>query len=331
MDGSLLDYTGKGSKREMAMEYEELFKRNYGIFSRDEQERIRQGSILIVGCGGIGGTVAIMLARSGVSRFVLTEFDTYEPTNMNRQINCFVDTIYRNKAEVIKEDILRINPEAEVEAYEELTHSEIAEMIPRVDLVFPAADNLAFSIFIFRDARRLGKTALMVFPSGTWANVSIIPPDKPSPEDIEGVPKLTSYEELRDTLEIRKYRFGLYFYVPVADWRIDYFRGFVEEGFQPTQICPTIWICSSLGALEALKFFSGKWKPVASPRYWYITKEKIRVNRINRPSLQTFLVWQRKFMWWVFQTRFGPFQEGLQRAWWGLYYPWVKRREERGS
>jgi hypothetical protein len=314
------------------MDYEALFQRNYGIFSRDEQQRIRQSSILIIGCGGIGGAVAIMLARSGVSRFVLVDYDLYEPTNMNRQISCFVNTVGRSKTEVIKEDILRINPEAEVEVYEELlTHSEIAELIPRVDLVFPAADNLSFSVFVFRDARRLGKTALMVVPSGTWADVSIIPPDKPSPEDIEGVPKLATYEELRDTLEIRKYRFGLYFYVPVADWRIDYFRGFVEEGLQPTQICPAIWLCSSIGALEILKFLSGKWKPVASPRYWYITREKIQINRINGPSMQTLLVWQRRFMWWVYQTRFGPFQEKLQAVWWRLYYPWVKRREDSKS
>ncbi|MFB0532808.1 MAG: ThiF family adenylyltransferase, partial [Desulfatiglandales bacterium] len=49
------------------MDYEELFQRNYGIFSRDEQQRIQRSSILIIGCGGIGGSVAIMLARSGVS------------------------------------------------------------------------------------------------------------------------------------------------------------------------------------------------------------------------------------------------------------------------
>ena len=314
------------------MVYEELFQRNYGVFSRDEQQRIRQSSILIVGCGGIGGSVAIILARSGVSRFVLIEFDAYEPTNMNRQMACFVDTIGRNKAQVVKEHILRINPEAEVEVHERLlTHSEIAELMPGVDLVFPAADNFSFSIFVFRDARRLGKTALMVVPSGTWATVSIIPPDGPCPEDIEGIPKLATYEELRDTLEIRKYKFWTYFYVPIADWRIDYYRGFIEEGLPPTQICPLIWLSSSLGALEALKFFSGKWRPVASPRYWYITREKIHIKRINRPSLPTFLVWQRRFMWWVFQTRFGPLQERLQAAWWRLYYPWVKRREERGS
>jgi len=312
------------------MDYDQLFYRNRGIFSWEEQKRIRQGSILIVGCGGIGGAVATMLARSGVCRFILVEFDIYEPTNMNRQIACFTNTIGRNKAQVIKEHILRINPESEVEVYDKsLSHSEIAELIPRVDLVFPAADDFSFSIFVFRDARRLGKTALMVVPSGSWANVSMFPPDRPAPEDMEGLPKLGTYEELRETLETKKYRFGTYFYVPYGDWRIDYYRKFIEGRLPPTQICPVVWLSSSLGALEALKFFSGKWKPIASPKYWNITNGKIRIHRINRPSWQTFLVWQRKFMWRMFQTPFSPFQEQIQGVWWRLYYSRVKRCEKR--
>lgn len=315
----------------MGMDYKEIFKRNYGIFTNEEQERIRDARVLIIGCGGIGGTVAVLLARSGVGRFVLIDFDVYDQTNMNRQIACFVDTIGRKKAHVIQEHILRINPEAEVTAYEDfLNHSQIAALIPDVDLVFPAADDFAFSLFVFRDAKRLGKTALMAVPSGTWSHVSIILPDRPSPEQIEGVPRLSTYEELRDTLEIRKYKFGTYFYVPLADWRIEYYRGFIEKGLRPAQICPTVWLCSSLSAFEVIKALSGKWKPVCSPRYWLITKNRIRIHRINGFSLHTLLVLQRRFMWSVFHSRFGSYQERLQCLWWNLYYPWMKKRQSRG-
>ena len=121
---------------------------------------------MIVGCRGIGGAEAIILARSGVGRFVLVEFDNYEPTNMNRQIACFTHTIGRNKAQVVKEHILRINPDSEVTVFDRyLSHPEIADLIPQVDLVFPAADDFAFSLFVFRDAQRLGKMALMVVPA----------------------------------------------------------------------------------------------------------------------------------------------------------------------
>jgi molybdopterin/thiamine biosynthesis adenylyltransferase len=310
--------------------YKEFFKRNYGIFSEEEQEKIKNLRILIIGCGGIGATVAIMLARSGVSHFTLVEFDVYSPSNMNRQIGCFINTLGRNKADVIKEDILLINPDATVTIYEKrLSHREIADLITDVDMVFPAADDFAFSLFVFRDAKKLRKPALMVVPSGTWAHVSIIKPDSPSPEDIEGVPKLSTYKELRDTLAIRKYKFGTYFYVPIGDWRIDYYRAFIEEDLPPAQICPTVWFSSALGAFEVLKWATHKWKPVASPRYWNITKSRIRINRINGLSLHTLLVWQRKLMWQVFQTPLGSYQEKLQALWWNLYYSWIKRREHR--
>jgi len=312
------------------MNYEDLFSRNFSIFTQQEQEKIRCGRILIVGCGGIGGTVAIILARSGVEHFVLVDFDQYDRSNMNRQIGCFAETIGRNKAELIRDMILRINPRAEVKVYsEKLTHAQLASLMPDVDLVFPAADDLAFSVFVFRDARRLGKPALFILPSGAWANVSLIPPSGPIVENLQGVPKLGTYEELRQVLEVRRYKLGTYFYIPIAKWRMDYYRRFLEEGWRPTQICPIVWISSSLGALEILKWLSGKWPPVAAPRYWQVTSSQIKVHRMSWPSLQTLLVWQRLVMWKLFQTWFGPALEWMQGIWWNLYYRWVMAREKR--
>lgn len=313
-----------------APSYRDLFARNYGIFTEAEQERFRRACVLIVGCGGIGATVAVMLARSGVGRFILVEFDNYSTTNMNRQICCFTDTLGRNKAEVVSEHIRRINPEAEVEVHSRyLNHAELAQLIPRADLVFPAADDFAFSLMVFRDTQRLGKPALFVVPAGTWANVSIIYPDSPPVEAINGVPRLPTYEALQEMFAVRRYKFGTYFYVPLADWRIDYYRDFIEEGLPPTQICPAVWLCSALGALEILKVLSGKWRPVASPRYWSIRQGSIRIQRINGPSLQTLLVWQRRIMWRIFQTPLAPVQEIVQRIWWPLFrwlYGWREAR-----
>jgi hypothetical protein len=311
-------------------DYQELFLRNYGVFTQKEQDRIRTSRVLIIGCGGIGGTVAIILARSGVSRFILVEFDDYGFSNMNRQIACFTDTLGRNKAVVLKEQILKINPEAQVEVYPKLlTHDRLSELIPKTDMVFPAADDLAFSVIVFREAQRLGVPALLVFPSGTWANVCILMPDSPPVEEIEGVPRLESYEELKAILAIRKYKFGTYFYVPFADWRIDYYRAFIEEDISPAHIAPSVWLCSSLGSLEVLKVLSGKWKPVKSPHYWNITKNGIRINRIGGLNLQTLLVWQRKIMWRLFQTRLSTILEVAQEIWWKLFVAWAHYRERR--
>lgn len=312
--------------------YRELFERNYGIFSEAEQDRIRRACVLIIGCGGIGGTVAVILARSGVGRFILVEFDSYDYSNMNRQIGCFDDTLGRNKAEIIGEQILRINPEASVEVHAKmLAPDELAELIPKVDVVFPAADDFALSIIVFRDAQRLGKPALLIVPSGTWSHVSIIDPDSPPVEDIEGVPKLSSYEELHALFTTPRYKFGTYFYVPIADWRIDYYRSFIFDGAPPAQLCPAVWLASSLGSFEILKVVSGKWKPVVSPRYWSITRKGISIKRIHGPYLETLFVWQRKIMWRMFQTWLSLPLEVGQKVWWHIFYGWYKYREGKKS
>lgn len=271
--------------------------------------------MLIVGCGGIGGTVAIVLARSGIEKFILVEFDTYDTTNLNRQISCFADTLGRNKAEVIGEDILRINPNAEVEIYPRLLdHGEIAQLIPKVDIVFPAADDFAFSILVFREAKRQGKPALFVVPSGTWANVSIIMPEGPTIERVEGIPALKTYEELRQMFQTRKYKLGTYYYTFLADWRIDYYRRFLDDDLPPTQLCPVVWICSSIGAFEVIKLVSGRWKCVCAPRFWHITQGKIKVMSINGISIHTLLLWQRRLHWMLFQTPLKRLLERIQNS-----------------
>jgi molybdopterin/thiamine biosynthesis adenylyltransferase len=308
--------------------YEELFTRNYGVFSEAEQERLRNSRILIVGCGGIGGTVAIMLARSGIEKFVLVEFDDYDTTNINRQISCFADTLGRNKAEVIGEDIRRINPNAEVEIHPRLlTHAQIAQLIPRADVVFPAADDYAFSILVFREAQRQGKPSLFVVPSGTWANVSILLPEGPSIEKIQGIPVLETYEQLHEMFRTRKYKLGTYYYTFLAGWRIDYYQRFLDDDLPPTQLCPVVWICSSLGAFEVVKLVSRKWKPVAAPRFWYITQNKIKVLNINGISMHTFLLWQRRLHWMLFQTPLKGLLEKFQNFCWKHYYRLMKKKE----
>ncbi len=94
--------------------YHQAFSINLGLFSPSEQQRLREARITIAGTGGAGGVIAIMLARSGVENFTLIDCDTYSITNINRQIGCFVDTLGQYKAEVIKNEILRINPGANI-------------------------------------------------------------------------------------------------------------------------------------------------------------------------------------------------------------------------
>src|SRR3989344_1032185 len=65
--------------------YWEITQRSLGVYSREEQEKIRKGKVAIVGVGCDGGMDAYILARMGVGNLRLIDFDTNELSNMNRQ------------------------------------------------------------------------------------------------------------------------------------------------------------------------------------------------------------------------------------------------------
>lgn len=93
----------------------EQFRRTAMLLGEEAVEQLHRARVAIFGVGGVGGFVAEALARSGVGHFVLIDKDEVDITNINRQIIALHSTVGRQKTEVMKERILDINPEAEVE------------------------------------------------------------------------------------------------------------------------------------------------------------------------------------------------------------------------
>ncbi len=267
----------------MDVDYEELFQRNLGVFAREEQERLRDArKVLIIGCGGIGGAVAIVLARSGVGNFVLMEHDTYQPTNINRQVTCFTDTIGVNKAASIKEAILKINPQAKVIAYERsLQPDEIEEMIEPADIIVPAMDDWPLSLTVFEAARKMGKPAVMSYPVGALGRACVFLPDGPSAAECLAMPCGLPYEELKQYADSPDSRRVLLYYVREGAWTEDWFERWCEGELPHAQLCTIVWITASLAAMEILKLITGKWEPVAAPRYWHITPTEARIKKFG--------------------------------------------------
>ena len=169
--------------------YMEKFKRNYGIFTHEEQEKIRNAKVMLIGCGGMGGVMAIVLARSGVENFVLVDPDIYEPTNMNRQIGCFVDTYGLSKVVVTKDELMRINPEIKAETYEKEMSVESLDTLIKddVDVLVGVADDFPFAILAMRNAKKKGIPCVIGYPTGMFARVTAILPDGPEAEEPFGL------------------------------------------------------------------------------------------------------------------------------------------------
>ncbi len=84
------------------------------LLGREGLARLQKAKVAIFGIGGVGGYIAEALARSGVGSIDLIDSDKVASSNINRQIIALSATIGRDKADVMKERILEINPYAKV-------------------------------------------------------------------------------------------------------------------------------------------------------------------------------------------------------------------------
>lgn len=121
-----------------AQEMERLL---YARHSPEVQARVKTATVGVMGLGGLGSTVAIALARIGVGRLLLADYDVVDPTNLNRQ-QYFIDQVGLPKTEALKANLARINPYVAVETRQErLTGDRIAQVFSRVDVLAECFDD----------------------------------------------------------------------------------------------------------------------------------------------------------------------------------------------
>lgn len=102
--------------------------------------RLKQGVVGIAGVGGLGSAVAVSLARVGVGRLVIADFDVVEPSNLNRQ-QYFIDQIGQYKVEALACNLRRINPYVTVEAHRVLLDPDnIPDVFSSCQVVVEAFD-----------------------------------------------------------------------------------------------------------------------------------------------------------------------------------------------
>ena len=95
------------------------FTRTEMLIGNEGMEKLKNARVAVFGLGGVGSFVCEGLARSGLGNFILVDFDKIDETNINRQLIATVNTIGRYKVDLMKERILEINPDANVEVYRE--------------------------------------------------------------------------------------------------------------------------------------------------------------------------------------------------------------------
>ena len=147
---------------------EDMFSRTEMLIGNDGMEKLRNAKVAVFGLGGVGSYVCEGLARSGVGNFVVVDFDKVDESNINRQIIATHNTIGQYKADLMKERILQINPDAKVEAYREFYLDDSKSDIITEDLsyVVDCVDTIRAKISIICRCDAIGVPVISAMGAG---------------------------------------------------------------------------------------------------------------------------------------------------------------------
>lgn len=111
--------------------------------------KLKQSTVMVVGCGAVGSFAIEALARSGIGHLILIDFDVVEDTNINRQLFALDSTINRPKVDVAKERIHDINPDVTVDVIN-MFFDENIDIDAHPDFVIDAIDSVKSKIALYR-------------------------------------------------------------------------------------------------------------------------------------------------------------------------------------
>ncbi len=133
------------------------FSRTEMLFGNEGMEKLNEAKVAVFGLGGVGSFVCEGLARAGVGNFVLVDYDKVDETNINRQLIATTKTVGKYKIDLMKERILDINPQANVETYKEfyLADSELDIITEDLSYAVDCVDTIMAKIAIICKSKEL--------------------------------------------------------------------------------------------------------------------------------------------------------------------------------
>lgn len=124
------------------------------LFGEEKTEKLRKSHVLIVGLGGVGAYAAEQLARAGIGEMTIVDGDQVQPGNRNRQLLALVSTQEKDKAPIMQQRLLDINPALKLKVINEyITEDKMSELLDNTfDYVVDAIDTLAPKIALIYES-----------------------------------------------------------------------------------------------------------------------------------------------------------------------------------
>lgn len=130
--------------------YWNQIKRNIGLLTFLEQEKLRKSFIAIFGVGGLGGPLVEQLARVGCEKIVICDNEKFDASNLNRQL-CTTEDIGKYKVDIIEELLKKINPQIFVKKFYEINENNISLILKNSSVASLTLDDPISSIIISRE------------------------------------------------------------------------------------------------------------------------------------------------------------------------------------
>lgn len=123
------------------------FSRTEMLIGEKGIEKLKKSKVAIFGIGGVGSYTLEALVRAGIGDFILVDKDVVDETNLNRQIIATTKTIGESKVELAKQRILEINPNANVQIYQQFFLPETEGILDSsIDYIIDAVDTVIAKI-----------------------------------------------------------------------------------------------------------------------------------------------------------------------------------------
>ena len=231
-------------------EYEKAFSRNIGWVTETEQQKLRDAHVAIAGLGGVGGIHLLTLARMGIGKFSIADFDVFDIVNFNRQVGATVASIGRPKIEVLAEMARSINPDIELRLFSGGVQDDTVDAF--LDGVDVYVDGLDFFVFnarrkTFAACQRKGIPLVTAAPLGLGTAVLLFGPDSMSCEDYFG------FASCEDELEMGiRFLTGLSPSMLQHGYLVDPSRVNLAEKRGPSNIA-ACQLCAGVAGVETLK------------------------------------------------------------------------------
>ena len=133
-----------------------MFQREIPIIKEEGLKKLQDSNVLLFGLGGVGGILAETLVRCGIGKITIVDFDIVNESNKNRQIIALNSTIGMKKTEALKNRLLDINENLNIETQDLFIDANTINEFDftKYNYVIDAVDNVTAKILIIEKAKQ---------------------------------------------------------------------------------------------------------------------------------------------------------------------------------